>query len=158
MQQLPNNKPTDPIRALVVDDHGVMRDAVTTTLLSSAVVGGVDSARSLQEAREMLTRNADYKIVVLDLNLVAPARPVVVDLARPFAPVRVPDDALDHPELSLDRLGRGVCPACRCGALRGERGRQHGEGERGGENVSQHGVFLSMMVTVRLKPDTTFQT
>jgi DNA-binding NarL/FixJ family response regulator len=57
------------IRALLVDDHDSVRDAVTGVLLDSKVVAEVDGARSLQEAQQMLARNADYDIVVLDLKL-----------------------------------------------------------------------------------------
>jgi DNA-binding NarL/FixJ family response regulator len=57
-------------RALVVDDHPAMLDAVSAWLRrGSSMIGEVDTAATLREAREMLTRRQDYSIVILDLNL-----------------------------------------------------------------------------------------
>ena len=58
-----------PSRALIVDDHPIITDALATALLSLQVVGHVDKEASITTATDRL-RNADaYDIVMLDLHL-----------------------------------------------------------------------------------------
>jgi DNA-binding NarL/FixJ family response regulator len=69
VQPTKDTPPTRSTRALLVDDHPIVLDAVTSALLSSSTVATVDCAHRLQDAQEMLARNTDYSIVVLDLSL-----------------------------------------------------------------------------------------
>lgn len=61
--------PAHASRALIVDDHPIITDALATALLSLRVVEQVDKEASISAATERL-RNADaYDLVMLDLHL-----------------------------------------------------------------------------------------
>ncbi|MEZ5503248.1 MAG: response regulator transcription factor [Halioglobus sp.] len=56
-------------RALVVDDHPMMRDALVSSLVSLRVFDEVDTVKSFQELRETLEQDQDYQLMLLDLSL-----------------------------------------------------------------------------------------
>src|SRR5438105_10161706 len=56
-------------RALVVDDHPVVADALSMAISSMRVFDHVDMAASLAEARKLLEENAEYALAILDLHL-----------------------------------------------------------------------------------------
>ncbi len=57
------------VRVLIIDDHPLMRDAVSMTMDSIAPGSRIDLASSFAEARRMLAVNASYDFTLLDLNL-----------------------------------------------------------------------------------------
>ncbi len=56
-------------RALIVDDHPIIRDALVTSLVSLSVFDEVDTARSFQELLDKLEQEGDYQLLILDLSL-----------------------------------------------------------------------------------------
>jgi DNA-binding NarL/FixJ family response regulator len=58
-----------PSRALIVDDHPIIRDALVTSLVSLGVFDIVETAASFQELLKKLERDADYQLLILDLSL-----------------------------------------------------------------------------------------
>lgn len=56
-------------RAIVVDDHPIMRSTLVTTLLSLGVLDELETAASFQELLDMLTRDSAYQLLILDLSL-----------------------------------------------------------------------------------------
>lgn len=80
----------DPPLILVVDDHALMRTAVSSTLISQGF--DVISAESGRRALETLGTTADVKCVLLDLSMPEmPGEEVVENLAsnRPELPIIV---------------------------------------------------------------------
>ncbi len=67
--QIMPNTTAMPTRALLIDDHSVVRDALEALLRGRNLVHAVDQACSLAEATQKLEQRSDYSIVVLDLNL-----------------------------------------------------------------------------------------
>jgi DNA-binding NarL/FixJ family response regulator len=57
-------------RALIVDDHPIVRDAIATSLVALGAMDTVDGAFSFREAVEKLRQDAAYQLLVLDLSLV----------------------------------------------------------------------------------------
>lgn len=56
-------------RALVVDDHPIMRSTLVTSLLSLRVLDEIDTAASFEELIDKLGRDAAYQLLILDLSL-----------------------------------------------------------------------------------------
>jgi len=57
------------VRALVVDDHPIMRSTLVTSLLSLRVLDEIDTAASFEELLDRLGRDAAYQLLILDLSL-----------------------------------------------------------------------------------------
>jgi DNA-binding NarL/FixJ family response regulator len=56
-------------RAFIVDDHPIVRGALVTSLLSLNVFDEVETAGSFHECIDTLKRDADFKLLILDLSL-----------------------------------------------------------------------------------------
>ncbi len=57
------------IRALIVDDHPIIRDAIVATLLSMGLFDEAQTANSLEGLVKTLERDPDFDVIVLDLSL-----------------------------------------------------------------------------------------
>ncbi|ABC28499.1 Response regulator containing a CheY-like receiver domain and an HTH DNA-binding domain [Hahella chejuensis KCTC 2396] len=57
------------VRALLVDDHPIVIDALSTSLLALKLCNWIDKANTLAEAKEKLANDADFSLVLLDLHL-----------------------------------------------------------------------------------------
>lgn len=64
-----NEEPVRVSRALVVDDHSIVRDALRSSLLSLNVFGSVDTEKSLAAASARLHEVPSYDLLMLDLHL-----------------------------------------------------------------------------------------
>lgn len=58
-----------PARALIVDDHPIIRNALVTSLVTLQVFDEVETAGSFRELLEKLERDASYQLLILDLSL-----------------------------------------------------------------------------------------
>ncbi len=56
-------------RALIVDDHPIVRNALVTSLVSLAVFDDLETAGSFQELIDKLEADSDYQLLILDLSL-----------------------------------------------------------------------------------------
>ncbi len=56
-------------RAIVVDDHPIVRNALVTSLLALSVFEEVETANCFQELNEKLERDCDFQLLILDLSL-----------------------------------------------------------------------------------------
>lgn len=56
-------------RALIVDDHPIVRNALVTSLVSLGMFDDPDTAGSFSELIEKLEGDADYQLLILDLSL-----------------------------------------------------------------------------------------
>ncbi len=56
-------------RAIVVDDHPIVRNALVTSLLTLSVFKEVETANGLQELDDKLQRDRDFQLLILDLSL-----------------------------------------------------------------------------------------
>jgi DNA-binding NarL/FixJ family response regulator len=56
-------------RALIVDDHPIVRNALVTSLVSLSIFDELETAGSFQELIDKLERDADYRLMILDLSL-----------------------------------------------------------------------------------------
>jgi DNA-binding NarL/FixJ family response regulator len=56
-------------RALIVDDHPIVRNALVTSLVSLEMFDDLDTAGSFQELIEKLEADSDYRLMILDLSL-----------------------------------------------------------------------------------------
>jgi DNA-binding NarL/FixJ family response regulator len=56
-------------RALIVDDHPIVRNALVTSLVSLGIFDDLETACSFQELIEKLERDPDYQLLILDLSL-----------------------------------------------------------------------------------------
>ena len=59
---------TEP-RAIIVDDHPIVRNALVTSLLALNVFQELETANCLQELDEKLQRDCDFQLLILDLSL-----------------------------------------------------------------------------------------
>jgi DNA-binding NarL/FixJ family response regulator len=57
------------VRAIIVDDHPIIRDTLVNALVSQGVFDEVASASAFRELIEMLERDAAYQLLILDLGL-----------------------------------------------------------------------------------------
>jgi DNA-binding NarL/FixJ family response regulator len=56
-------------RALIVDDHPIIRDALVTSLVSLGVFEQVETASTFQQTLDKLEQSSDYQLLILDLSL-----------------------------------------------------------------------------------------
>ena len=56
-------------RALIVDDHPIVRNALVTSLVSLEIFDDLETAGSFQELIEKLEADSDYRLLILDLSL-----------------------------------------------------------------------------------------
>jgi len=56
-------------RALIVDDHPIVRNALVTSLVSLGLFDDLETAGSFKELIEKLEGDADYQVLILDLSL-----------------------------------------------------------------------------------------
>jgi len=56
-------------RALVVDDHPIVRNALVTSLLALSIFKEVETANCFQELNEKLEQDCDFQMLILDLSL-----------------------------------------------------------------------------------------
>lgn len=56
-------------RALIVDDHPIVRDTLVTTLVSLGVFDEISTSGSLQDLISRLESDRNYAIIILDLSL-----------------------------------------------------------------------------------------
>ena len=61
--------PITAMKALVVDDHPLFCDALTLTLKSIADFEDIQTAGTLDSSLEKVTDDADFDLILLDLNL-----------------------------------------------------------------------------------------
>ena len=61
-------------RVLIVDDHPMVLDAAKNALLAAQVAESVDCVNTLQQARDLLGRDAGFALIVLDLSLADASR------------------------------------------------------------------------------------
>lgn len=57
------------IRALVVDDHPIMRSTLVASLLSLRVLDEIDTATCFEELLKELAHDSAYQLLILDLSL-----------------------------------------------------------------------------------------
>lgn len=58
-----------PTRALIVDDHPIIRGALVTSLLSLRVFDEIDTAICFQDLIDRLEKDRAYQLLILDLSL-----------------------------------------------------------------------------------------
>jgi DNA-binding NarL/FixJ family response regulator len=102
-------------RALVVDDHPIVADALTTAISAMRVFDRVDSASSLQEACRTLEQDPVCNLVVLDLHLSdVEGRETLTGLRERFPDVPVlvfsGDDSLASITMAFECGARGYVP------------------------------------------------
>jgi DNA-binding NarL/FixJ family response regulator len=56
-------------RAIIVDDHPIVRNALVTALVTLRVFEEVETANCFQELDEKLNRDSAYQLLILDLSL-----------------------------------------------------------------------------------------
>jgi len=56
-------------RAIVVDDHPIVRNALVTSLLALSVFKEVETANCFQELNQKLEQDSNFQILILDLSL-----------------------------------------------------------------------------------------
>lgn len=56
-------------RALIVDDHPIVRSALVTSLVSLEIFDDLETAGSFQELIEKLEADSNYQLLILDLSL-----------------------------------------------------------------------------------------
>lgn len=64
-----------PQKALIVDDHPIIRNTLVTTLVSLGVFDEVETAASFKELTRKLEHDAAYQLLILDLSLTDIAGP-----------------------------------------------------------------------------------
>lgn len=104
--------PLRAARALVVDDHPIVVDALVTAINGMRVFERVDSANSLAEAIRVLDGDAACNLAILDLHLAqAEARDTLLGFRERFPDVPVMvfsgDDGLESITLAFECGARG---------------------------------------------------
>jgi DNA-binding NarL/FixJ family response regulator len=99
-------------RALVVDDHPIVADAMATAIHAMRVFERVDSAGSLAEARRLLTDDPVCNLAVFDLHLSdAEGRDTLTAMRESFPDVPVlifsGDDSLESITMAFECGARG---------------------------------------------------
>lgn len=56
-------------RALIVDDHPIVREALISSLVTLSVFEEVSTCSSFHESLDELERDSDYRLLILDLSL-----------------------------------------------------------------------------------------
>jgi len=100
------------LRALVVDDHPIVADAMATAINAMRVFERVDSAGSLAEARRLLEKDPACNLAVLDLHLSdTEGRETLLGLRESFPDVPVlifsGDDSLESITMAFECGARG---------------------------------------------------
>ena len=98
------------LRALIVDDHPIIRDALVSSLVALNVFDHVETLESFQELLERLQRDATYRLLILDLSLadISGSQGVVyVREEYPDIPIMV-FSASDSPEIIAQCFELGV--------------------------------------------------
>ena len=80
-------------RALIVDDHPIIRDALVSSLVSLSVFEEVETAKSFEELLEKLERDANYQLLILDLSL--------TDISGPDGMIYIRENYADIPIIDL---------------------------------------------------------
>lgn len=98
-------------RALVIDDHPIIRGALVTSLLSLNVFEEVETVSSFEELTQKLLIDSDFAVLILDLSL--------TDISGPDGMIYIREHYPDTPVLifsgndSIDIISRcfehGVC-------------------------------------------------
>jgi DNA-binding NarL/FixJ family response regulator len=99
-------------RALVVDDHPIVADALVTTIHSMKVFDRIEVAASLSEARSLLEADPRCEIAVLDLHLRdADGREALVGLREAFPEIPIlvftGDNSIDNVTMAFECGARG---------------------------------------------------
>lgn len=102
------------LRALVVDDHPVVADAMTTAIGALRIFSRVSTASSLREAIQLLEQDPACDLAVLDLHLGdANGRETLTGLRERFPDVPVlifsGDDSLVSITMAFECGARGYC-------------------------------------------------
>ena len=110
--------PASAARLLIVDDHPVVLEAARGALLAAGAAASVDSAATLHEAQDLLARNRDYALAILDLSLTDARRLDVVLAMRenhPDVPVLIfsGDDSPETIANAFECSARGYVPKSR---------------------------------------------
>jgi DNA-binding NarL/FixJ family response regulator len=97
-------------RVLIVDDHPLVLDSAKNALLAAQVAESVDCVTSLQQARDLLARDAGFALIVLDLSL--------ADASRLEGLLALREDHADVPVLifSGDESPETIANAFECSA------------------------------------------
>ena len=103
------------MRALLIDDHFVVVDALKTALAAMRVFDQVESASSLAEARAVLAANPKCDLAILDLHLSDAKGPGTLTTFResfPDVPVLVfsGDSSLENITQAFEFGARGYVP------------------------------------------------
>lgn len=72
-------------RALIVDDHPIIRGALVAALVSLSVFDQVETVDCFRELREKLEQDTDYQLMILDLSL--------TDISGPDGMIYIPPEA-----------------------------------------------------------------
>jgi len=56
-------------RSLIIDDHPIVTDALVTSLRALGIFDDIRTASSLELARQILSKDSDFQLVLLDLHL-----------------------------------------------------------------------------------------
>jgi len=73
-------------RAIIVDDHPIVRDALVTALLSLGVFAEIDTALCFQELDDKLKTDSTYQLLILDLSLTDISGPAGMLFLREYFP------------------------------------------------------------------------
>jgi DNA-binding NarL/FixJ family response regulator len=101
---------TQPIRVLLVDDHPAILDAVGAGVRSAPDLVLAGTARTLDEARDLLARNAGaIDVVVSDVQLAGEAEGLrLLDRMAPDGPAFLLLSSFDQPPLIRSAFERGA--------------------------------------------------
>jgi DNA-binding NarL/FixJ family response regulator len=102
------------VRALVVDDHPIVADALVTAISAMRVFERVECANSLGEACRLLEENPACNIAVLDLHLSdVEGRDTLTGMRERFPDVPIlvfsGDDSLESITMAFECGARGYC-------------------------------------------------
>lgn len=109
-------QPATPARrALVVDDHELIRDAATAWLVEGGAVAAADAVATRREMHEMLASGTEYSIILVDLSLPdANGLEALTSLREtwPYVPVLVLSATTDMRTIhgALEAGAQGYCP------------------------------------------------
>ena len=73
-------------RAIIVDDHPIVRNALVTALLSLSVFDEIESANCFQELTDKLEKDSAYQLLILDLSLTDISGPAGMLYLREYYP------------------------------------------------------------------------
>jgi DNA-binding NarL/FixJ family response regulator len=104
--------PVRALRALVVDDHHIVVEALKTGVPAMRAFKRIDTASSLAQACEILQRDANCQLAILDLHLTdVQGRDTLIGLRERFPDVPVlvfsGDSSLDNMTMAFECGARG---------------------------------------------------